>query len=246
MASFWPLLFLLLALSLNGIVAGTKESTALYGGPALSGASAPVLGIEGESGALLGPLTSDSYQVAPPEGFVVFNDASVYGLSSPSSDLAPARNGLTRYRVRKGDTLTSISSQFGISLETIKWANPNLRPQPKAGQELVIFPVSGVLYEVKSGDSLESVVSLYQVSQEFIKQYNPDYQKIFSDGKGLVILPYAKPAEKTPPANRNAESLPDLRNYFALPAVGWNWGELHDENAVDIANQCGTAGLCRR
>lgn len=27
---------------------------------------------------------------------------------------------------------------------------------------------------------------------------------------------------------------------FIIPTAGWNWGGLHDNNAVDIANSCGT------
>ncbi len=29
-------------------------------------------------------------------------------------------------------------------------------------------------------------------------------------------------------------------NYFIMPTTGWNWGQLHEYNAVDIANNCGT------
>ena len=36
------------------------------------------------------------------------------------------------------------------------------------------------------------------------------------------------------PSNKNKN------NYFSPPTVGWNWGILHDFNAVDIANKCGT------
>ncbi len=38
----------------------------------------------------------------------------------------------------------------------------------------------------------------------------------------------------------SSSKLKDLRNYFVRPAQGWNWGILHDHNAVDIANACGT------
>ena len=37
-----------------------------------------------------------------------------------------------------------------------------------------------------------------------------------------------------------ASDLPDLRGYFSIPTIGWNWGLLHNYNAVDIANACGT------
>lgn len=28
--------------------------------------------------------------------------------------------------------------------------------------------------------------------------------------------------------------------YFKMPTTGWNWGRLHNQNAVDVANNCGT------
>lgn len=34
--------------------------------------------------------------------------------------------------------------------------------------------------------------------------------------------------------------LPDLKSYFSIPAAGWNWGALHNKNAVDIASICGS------
>ena len=36
------------------------------------------------------------------------------------------------------------------------------------------------------------------------------------------------------PLNKN------IGNYFSPPTYGWNWGVIHDDNAVDIANRCGT------
>jgi lysostaphin len=34
--------------------------------------------------------------------------------------------------------------------------------------------------------------------------------------------------------------LPSLPGFFAIPTTGWNWGKLHNNNAIDIANACGT------
>ena len=38
----------------------------------------------------------------------------------------------------------------------------------------------------------------------------------------------------------NISNWPDLGKYLTIPAAGWNWGQLHNYNAVDIANTCGT------
>lgn len=35
------------------------------------------------------------------------------------------------------------------------------------------------------------------------------------------------------------DALPDLGDFFSIPAAGWNWGQLHYHNGVDIANSCG-------
>ena len=41
--------------------------------------------------------------------------------------------------------------------------------------------------------------------------------------------------------NRQASSAKnDPSNYFIIPTTGWNWGQLHSYNAVDIADSCGT------
>ncbi len=46
--------------------------------------------------------------------------------------------------------------------------------------------------------------------------------------------------QKNTYVSRWAGDFLDLGNYFASPTTGWNWGRLHDYNAVDIANRCGT------
>lgn len=193
---------------------------------------------DNEAAVLIGFLTTDLRQTMPGENFLIFEDASVLGPSDPLSNLVAARNGLKRYKVRRGDTLSSIAASFGITVETIRWANLGLRSQLKTGQELIILPVTGILYEVKENDTLESIAALYKIDPESIKEYNPDYQKIFGKNSGVLILPYAEPIRRI--ASTYASGLPDLGNYFKLPVIGWNWGELHEYNAVDIANQCGT------
>lgn len=44
------------------------------------------------------------------------------------------------------------------------------------------------------------------------------------------------------PAILSSESMAnnEKNDYFIIPSAGWNWGGLHDNNAVDIANSCGT------
>lgn len=182
------------------------------------------------------------YSSASEEGdssFVYAGEALAVGASYPYSNVIPDRQGLKKYKVGEGDTLSEIAAKFGITLETVKYANLDVGSVISPGDELVILPVSGILYRIEEEDTLEIVTSRYRVNPALIEKYNPEYQKLFESPGEMVILPYAKPLNRWSYTNLYKENLPKLENYFTLPAVGWNWGELHYYNAVDIAAACG-------
>lgn len=172
--------------------------------------------------------------------FYTGDGGATFGSGVPSSNIIPIRNGLKRYKVQKGDTLSSIAAQFTISLETLRYANQNIQRSLHVGEELLVLPVSGALYEALPGDSVESLALKFGVSEDMLRKYNPDLESIIAAGSGLLVLPGVKPQKTFLSFTSRTAGLPDLKNYFALPAQGWNWGELHEVNAVDIANKCGT------
>jgi len=151
---------------------------------------------------------------------------------------------IQEYVVEEGDTLFSISQKFGISLETILWAN-NLNKNSiiKPGQKLIILPVNGVLHEVKSGDTLSEIAKKYQAKIEDIISFNelesPDDIYV---GDILII-----PGGKMPSPKPVSQPLTPLaQNYFICPVFGGckiTQG-LHFYNAVDFSNgKCGEAIL---
>ncbi len=81
--------------------------------------------------------------------------------SGSSASVAP-RDGVETYIVAEGDTLSTIAARFGISMNTVLWAN-NLssRSVLKLGQSLTILPVSGVVHTVKNGDNLTKIAAMY-------------------------------------------------------------------------------------
>lgn len=154
-----------------------------------------------------------------------------------SQPLGANRGGVITYRVNHGDTLSQIAGDFGISVQTITAANPEIRAQAlQIGQELVILPVSGIIYHVRGGETLESVAELFNISPSHIREFNKtvDFEDLGA-GASLVI-PGAKPRNQYV----GGPSLPDIGTYFTQPTLGFNWGRLHKYNAVDIANACGT------
>jgi len=115
------------------------------------------------------------------------------------------------YIVQKGDTLSSIAEKFGISADTIRWANGVTGDYIKIGQELQILPINGLVHKVKSGDTLEKIAEKYESSVQDIYDLNWLESSVLTVGQELLVpngrMPQPKPvvvASKptyTPPAN---------------------------------------------
>ena len=169
------------------------------------------------------------------------NDLSSFSGSDHQS------NQVTVYTVQEGDTLSFIASDFGISVNTIIWANNlNNIHSIKLGDELKIPPVDGVIHKVKKGDSLTTIAKKYGAEEEKIITFNAlpkdgaiqiDAEIIIPDGKISTPLTSKSIASSTV---KKFAYLPDFGGYFMLPTTGRNWGRIHGRNGVDIANSCGT------
>jgi LysM repeat protein len=87
------------------------------------------------------------------------------------------------YVVRKGDTVSEIAEMFGVSTNTILWANDLKRNQKlTVGNTLLILPVSGVKHEVAKGQNLGSIAKQYKVDVAEIVDFNG-----LSDGAKLAV-----------------------------------------------------------
>jgi len=100
------------------------------------------------------------------------------------------REDYIEYFVQGGETLSSIGQEFGVTVESIRYANDLVSlDYLKVGQKLLIPPVSGVIHTVKSGDSLSSLASKYVVSTQAIADFNyldgPPFD--LSVGQKLII-----------------------------------------------------------
>jgi|GEM_PF-4620988 len=86
---------------------------------------------------------------------------------------APAYLRLESHEVAEGETLLGIAERYGISAQTILWANELGNGELlRIGQTLVILPVSGVLHQVKRGETINSIAQDYGVEAKDIVDAN--------------------------------------------------------------------------
>jgi len=95
--------------------------------------------------------------------------------TSPTPTPAPKKEALKAqtYKVADGDTLLGIAYRFGITPETILWANDlGNGDLLQIGDELTILPVSGVLHTVKKGDTFSTIAEAYGADPSKMQEAN--------------------------------------------------------------------------
>lgn len=152
---------------------------------------------------------------------------------------------ISTYTVQEGDTLSFIASDYGVSVNTIIWAN-NLKDADsiRPDMELKIPPVTGVIHKVKRGDTITALAKKYGVEADKIISFNFLPQEgDLREGQELIIPGGKLQTQSTPAQMSTAKRfayLPDFGGFFMLPTTGYDWGRIHGRNGVDIANSCGT------
>ncbi len=95
------------------------------------------------------------------------------GTASDIDGASSTSDQISIYVVRSGDSLSSIASMFGVTSNTIRWANDiPAGTSIQEGQTLVILPVSGVEHTVKKGETLQSIAKSYKGDVNEIAQFN--------------------------------------------------------------------------
>ena len=160
-------------------------------------------------------------------------------------DLGKSGTGqISVYIVRTGDTLSEIAEMFGVSANTIIWANDIRGTSIKVGQELVILPISGVRHVVKSGDTLKSVATKYRADLNDVLLYNglAIGDKIKSGD--VIIIPDGVISATQVSSVKNsagAQTYPVYSGYYIRPIVGGRKTQgIHGNNGVDLAAPTGT------
>ncbi len=159
---------------------------------------------------------------------------------------------ISLYEVREGDTLSQIGEMFGISVNTINWAN-DINGQIRPGQSLVILPVNGLTHIVKSGGTIADVAKIYSADVKEVALFNGLDVNVALKPGDEIIVPNVDPKvieQKNAPTdvqntkiagtskttNRTTSS-----SYYINPVPGGIITQgVHGYNSVDIAAAFGT------
>jgi len=181
------------------------------------------------------------------------DDGTIWKPIAVDTTVASSVGMLQHYTVRQGDTLTGIANRYGVSIQTVWWANHlTSRDSLKAGQDLIIPPVNGLVITVKAGDTLESLADANKISVDEIVTMNELTDPNLIVGQVLVLpgaqgapLPTATPEPRQFGGGGNGTGpAPRVTGSWAWPVVGggnyisqyFHYGHY----GVDIAGDYGT------
>lgn len=83
-------------------------------------------------------------------------------ITKPQVFEAISSDAITTYKVVEGDTTHTVARKFGITVETLKWANNLTSDALTPGSDLTIPAADGVVYTTKEGDTAQSIADRYK------------------------------------------------------------------------------------
>lgn len=122
------------------------------------------------------PIVASSYpgssqalnEYTPPSAVIAPLDLSE-GIQTQRSE--KPRDQVISYMVQSGDTISKIGEKFGISVDTIKWANDLKKDSLTIGQTIKIPPISGIVHSVREGESIYSIAKKYKAEAQNIVNF---------------------------------------------------------------------------
>ncbi len=167
------------------------------------------------------------------ETIPIIDDSAILPTSGPAGTLADVEylnttnSKIETYIVREGDNLGKIAKMFGVTTNTIAWANDVRGGLIKPGQTLLILPISGIKHKIRSGDTLSKIASEYSGNVEDILKYNnisedtklvAGEEIIIPDGK-IKSIPVVASKSSQNTTQRASRGLPNYSGYYIKPAI---------------------------
>ena len=123
----------------------------------------------------------------------------------PGSNLPRTRTGIEEYAVQPGDTISQIAAKFGISVNTVLWAN-NLSSYSyiRPGEKIKIMPVSGLTHKVVKNDTVIKLAKYYSANEKDVRDWNNLTEDAALTVGQELIIPGGQKPRPAPTYNRTA------------------------------------------
>lgn len=120
-------------------------------------------------------------------------------INKPQTFEPSSSSAILSYKTVAGDTAQSIASRYGISPQTLKWANNLTSDAVVPGADVVIPTVDGVVYTVKDGDTVTALATKYQSDQaRIISKNDLELSTGLPVGQRIVLPGGALPENERP------------------------------------------------
>ena len=202
---------------------------------------------------VLSALQNPNPQGARGGAEVVVNEGALVSSGPVGEDvIATAKSSsgeISVYTVRAADTISHIAEMYGVTVNTIMWANDLTRASSiREGQTLIILPIAGVRHTVKRGDTINSIAKAYEGNAEEIVAYNELSadaglevgSTIVVPGGAIHTAPTVTKLAASPVRTSGSNSAGGSWLSHPVPGAIKSQG-LHGYNAVDLAGSAGAA-----
>ena len=161
----------------------------------------------------------------------------------------PTTDTISVYEIKKGDTLSTVAKLFGVSKNTIIWANDLKSNNLIPGDTIVILPMTGVKYIAKDGDTVSSIAKKYKADVDDIAKFNGISKDADLKAGDIILVPDGEISIATPITKKKTGTSKLLNSYsftaptgeLIRPVLGGRKTQgLHGHNGIDIASSVGT------
>lgn len=153
----------------------------------------------------------------------------------------PMDDTISVYEVKKGDTIGGIARLYGVSKNTIVWANDLKSETVRLGDTLVILPMTGIRHTIQKGETVSSIAKKYNADAEDIYKFNGigSGQKLTV---GEVVLVPDGESTAVPAKQKISNLITTKIGWLVRPISGGRRSQgIHGHNGVDLANKIGTS-----
>lgn len=135
-----------------------------------------------------------------------------------------SRKDIQKYKVKDGDTVTTIATKFGITSDTVRWSNSLTGDSVTLGKELIISPINGIVYKVNAGDTTDSIATKYRGQKDQIVAFNDTEIAGLPVGE-YIVIPNGQPPQ--------AVGRPSVANVASGGGFAWGGAPIYGSNGYD-------------